>query len=141
MATSKAQQKAQNKWIAKAYDRINLTVPKGRKEIIQAHAEANGESVNGFINRAIGEAMGEAPPENAAKVGDIKTAQNAAGAPQGTGGAILTPETLKKAQEAAQNTEETVSAFISRAVDTQAQRDRLMQAMRQKEKAPEKSET
>lgn len=141
MATSKAQQNATNKWIAKAYDRINLTVPKGRKEIIQAHAEANGESVNGFINRAIGEAMGEAPPENAAKVGDIKTAQNAAGAPQGTGGAILTPETLKKAQEAAQNTEETVSAFISRAVDTQAQRDRLMQAMRQKEKAPEKSET
>lgn len=140
MATSKAQQKAQNKWIAKAYDRINLTVPKGRKEIIQAHAEANGESVNGFINRAIGEAMGEIPPEagtNAAKVGDIKTAQNAAGAPQGTGGAILTPETLKTAQEAAQNAEETVSAFIGRAVDTQAQRDKLMQAMRQKEKAPD----
>ena len=138
MATSKAQQKAQNKWIAKAYDRINLTVPKGRKEIIQAHAEANGESVNGFINRAIGEAMGEVPPENAAKVGDIKTAQNAAGAPQGTGGAIL-PETLKTAQEAAQNAEETVSAFIGRAVDTQAQRDKLMQAMRQKEKAPDQS--
>ena len=40
MATSKAQQKAQNKWIAKAYDRINLTVPKGQKDLIQAHAEA-----------------------------------------------------------------------------------------------------
>ena len=46
-----------NKYIAKAYDRINLTVPKGKKEIIQAHAEARGESVNGFINRAISEAM------------------------------------------------------------------------------------
>lgn len=137
MAVSKAQQKAVNKYMAANYDRINLTVPKGRKEIIQAHAEANGESVNGFINRAIGEAMGEVPPENAAKVGDIKTAQNAAGAPQGTGGAILTPETLKTAQEAAQNAEETVSAFIGRAVDTQAQRDKLMQAMRQKEKAPD----
>lgn len=130
MATSKAQQKAQNKWIAKAYDRINLTVPKGRKEIIQAHAEAHGESVNGFINRAIGEAMGEVPPENAAKVGDIKTAQNAAEVPQGTGAAILTPETLKKAQEAAQNAEETVSAFISRAVDTQAQRDKITQSLK-----------
>lgn len=140
MATSKAQQNATNKWIAKAYDRINLTVPKGRKEIIQAYAEANGESVNGFINRAIGESMGEVPPENAAKVGDIKTAQNVAGAPQGTEAAILTPETLKKAQEAAQNAEETVSAFIGRAVDTQAKRDRLMQAMRQKEKAPDESE-
>lgn len=125
----------------KAYDKVLVRMPKGRKDEIQTFAAQTGESVNGFINRAIGEAMGEAPPENAAKVGDIKTAQNAAGAPQGTGGAILTPETLKKAQEAAQNTEETVSAFISRAVDTQAQRDRLMQAMRQKEKAPDKSET
>ena len=31
--------------------------PKGRKEIVQTHAEARGESVNGFINRAISEAM------------------------------------------------------------------------------------
>lgn len=127
MATSKAQQKAQNKWIAKAYDRINLTVPKGRKEIIQAHAEANGESVNGFINRAIGEAMGESP-------------QQPAGAPQGMG-AILTPAALKTAQEAAQKAGETVPAFVSRAVETQAQRDKVMQAMRTKEKAPDKSET
>lgn len=54
---SRAQQKATNKWIAKAYDRINLTVPKGKKETIQAYAAALGESVNGFINRAIDEAM------------------------------------------------------------------------------------
>lgn len=49
----KASTRAQNKYIAKAYDRINLTVPKGKKDTIQAHAEAQGESVNGFINRAI----------------------------------------------------------------------------------------
>ena len=53
MAVSKAQQKAVNKYMAANYDRINLTVPKGKKETIQAHAEAQGESVNGFINRAI----------------------------------------------------------------------------------------
>jgi predicted HicB family RNase H-like nuclease len=46
-----------NKYIAKAYDRINLTVPKGQKEAIQAHAAAQGESVNAFIGRAIVEAM------------------------------------------------------------------------------------
>lgn len=46
-----------NEWIAEKLDRINLTVPKGRKEIIKAHAAAHGESVNGFINRAINEAM------------------------------------------------------------------------------------
>ena len=46
-----------NEWIAEKLDRINLTVPKGRKEIIKAHAAAHGESVNGFINEAIDEKM------------------------------------------------------------------------------------
>ena len=49
--------KSKNTWITKAYDRINLTVPKGQKDLIQAHAEAQGESTNGFINRAISETM------------------------------------------------------------------------------------
>ena len=51
MAERKA--KWQNDYIARTYDRINLTVPKGKKETIQTHAEARRESVNGFINRAI----------------------------------------------------------------------------------------
>ena len=46
-----------NSWIAEKLDRINLTVPKGQKEQIKAHAEAQGESVNAFINRAIAETM------------------------------------------------------------------------------------
>lgn len=50
-----ARTRANNKWNAKAYDRINLTVPKGGKDAIKAHAESHGESVNGFINRAISE--------------------------------------------------------------------------------------
>ena len=48
---------SKNKWMAKAYDRANLTMPKGQKAEIQVHAQARGESVNGFINRAISEAM------------------------------------------------------------------------------------
>ena len=50
-----AQRKAkwQNDYIAKAYDRINLTIPKGKKEVIQSAAQQNGESVNGFIWRLI----------------------------------------------------------------------------------------
>ena len=46
-----------NGWIAEKLDRINLTVPKGQKDTIKAHAAAQGESVNAFINRAISEAM------------------------------------------------------------------------------------
>lgn len=53
----KASTRAQNKYIDKAYDRINLTVPKGKKEEIKKHAEAQNESVNGFINRAINETI------------------------------------------------------------------------------------
>ena len=103
----------------KAYDKVLVRMPKGRKDEIQIFAAQTGESVNGFINRAIGEAMGESP-------------QKPAGAAQGID-AILTPETLKTAQDAAQAAEETLSEFISRAVDTQAKRDKVMFAMRQKE--------
>ena len=46
-----------NRYNEKAYDRINLTVPKSEKERIKAHATSTGESVNGFINRAIRETM------------------------------------------------------------------------------------
>lgn len=53
----KASAASKNAWNAKVYDRINLTVAKGQKETIQAHAADQGESVNGFINRAIGETM------------------------------------------------------------------------------------
>ena len=49
--------KYNNQFIKQSYDRINLTVPKGQKDIIQAHAQAQGESVNGFIGRAISETM------------------------------------------------------------------------------------
>lgn len=57
MAVSKSQQKAVHKYVKNNYDRLELTVPKGRKDTIKAHAEARGESVNGFINRAISETM------------------------------------------------------------------------------------
>lgn len=49
--------KKKNEWIADKLDRINLTMPKGKKEKIKAHAESHGKSVNGFINRAIDEAI------------------------------------------------------------------------------------
>ena len=53
MPTSKANQRAVNKYKKNNYDRIEITAPKGRRDEIKAHAEAQGESVNGFINRAI----------------------------------------------------------------------------------------
>ena len=46
-----------NAWIAEKLDRINLTLPKGRKDELKAHAAAQSESVNAFINRAIEETI------------------------------------------------------------------------------------
>ena len=57
MAVSKAQQKAVAKYMKNNYDELKIRVQKGRKDIIKAHAEKNGESVNGFVNRAIDETM------------------------------------------------------------------------------------
>ena len=57
MATSKAAQRAVNKYMRENYDRVNLTMPKVKKDAVQIHAAQRGESVNSFINRAIDEAM------------------------------------------------------------------------------------
>ena len=47
-----------DRYNAKAYDEIKVRVNIGRKAEIQSYAEAHGQSVNGFINRAIDETMG-----------------------------------------------------------------------------------
>lgn len=54
---SKAQQRAVSKYMKENYDEIKVRVEKGQKEIVKAHAESQGESVNGFINRAIEQQM------------------------------------------------------------------------------------
>lgn len=50
---SKTTAKVKNRYNEKAYDRITVVVPKGQKAVIQAHAKAQGESTNAFIQRAI----------------------------------------------------------------------------------------
>lgn len=126
MAVSEAQKKSAQKWDAANLDRVSIAMPKGMKDTVKAAAAVAGESMNQYIIGATEQR--------------INGLQQTAGAPQGDG-AILTPAALKTAQEAAQRTGETVPAFVGRAVETQAQRDKVMQAMRTKEKAPDKSET
>lgn len=63
MAISKAQQKAVNKYVRENYDRVNVNMPKGKKEKIQEQATLCGMSVNAFINEAIDEKLSrEAEP-------------------------------------------------------------------------------
>jgi hypothetical protein len=57
MPISEARKRANAKYNAKAYDRLELKVPKGKKGIIVAHAENHDGSLNKFLNRAVDEAI------------------------------------------------------------------------------------
>ena len=105
MAVSKAQQRAVHKYVKDNYDRMELTVPKGRKAEIKAIAESRGQSVNAFVNEAI----------DAALTGSVA---------QPDGDTVLTPKALTEARTAAEAAGEPVEAFIERAVTTQAERDK-----------------
>lgn len=45
------------KFNSENYDRIELTVKKGKKDMLKKHAANCGETLNGFINRAITETV------------------------------------------------------------------------------------
>lgn len=56
MPLSKARNQANKKYHAK-FDDIKLRVPKGERQIFQAHAAFQGESLNSFLYRAAKEAI------------------------------------------------------------------------------------
>ena len=53
MAVSKAQQAAVNKYIKNNYDRLNITIIRGTKRLIEAAAKADNESINGYVKKAV----------------------------------------------------------------------------------------
>ena len=53
-----ARTKANRKYNEKAYDRLAITIPKGRKDGVEAFAKEKGESINGLVNCLLREAMG-----------------------------------------------------------------------------------
>lgn len=57
MAYTQSGNKAVQKYSAKAYDRLAIRVKKGEADKIKAHAESQGLSLNGYINKLIAEDM------------------------------------------------------------------------------------
>lgn len=55
-AKTEAQKRAQRKYMA-GVATIQVRTTKEKRDSIQAHAQANGESVNAFVTRAIRETM------------------------------------------------------------------------------------
>lgn len=110
MTVSKAQQRAVHKYVKGNYDRMELTVPKGRKAELKALAESRGQSVNAFVNEAI----------DAAVSGSVAQAGR---------DTMLTPKAITAALTASEAAGETVEAFIERAVETQSERDKLLRGL------------
>ena len=109
MPVSKAQQEAVNKYMAENYDRINLVVPKGRRDELRAKSEAAGKSLNAYL---IGLIEGDDPAP-------------APQAPQ-----YLTPEALDKATQAAQAAGEDLTDWITGAINDTAQRDTMIRQLK-----------
>lgn len=59
MPLTEARRRANDKYIAKAYEQIITRVKKGQKAQIQAYAESQGLSLNGYINKLIEKDMGD----------------------------------------------------------------------------------
>lgn len=62
MAYSEAQKEATARYNKKAYDRINVVVPKGKRQIIADFAKSQGKSLNRFICDAIDYQMQQSKP-------------------------------------------------------------------------------
>ena len=122
--------KAINRYSKNNYDRLAVVVPKGSAEQIKAAAASENKSTNRYILEALEAksglrlAMDSARSFAAASRGYAQNlAPNGAGARQGSPEGYLTPAALNAAQHAADAESEDVSAFIERAILTQADRD------------------
>lgn len=119
MAVSNAKKKANAKWDSENMATLACKVKRDQADKFKVYCAGVGKTSNAVLRDFVLESIGEESP------------QQPAGAPQGMG-AILTPAALKTAQEAAQRAGETVPAFVSRAVDIQAKRDKIMQGLKTK---------
>lgn len=54
---SQARIDANNRYAAKAYDRLSIVLPKGQKNVVEEHAKKAGESLNSYIVKAINAQM------------------------------------------------------------------------------------
>lgn len=52
-----------NRYINKAYDRVHVIIPRGKKQAVKAFAESLGMTLNGLVNALLREALGLSPGE------------------------------------------------------------------------------
>lgn len=124
MPISESKKKANLKWDSANMATLACKVKKDQAERFKAYCSDIGETVNAVLQSYVNECVAGGGAQPAASPQECASAAEA----------ILMPETLHKAQQAADLSGETVAAFVDRAVETQAQRDRFAQSMKQAEK-------
>lgn len=117
---TEARKAGNRKWDAINLDRISVAAPKGTKERWKSAATAHDKSLNQLIVEAVDHQISQDRD---------KGPQEALQGPSGGSVVSLHPEALQGAQRAAQRAGETVSQFVERAVEIQAQRDDISIAM------------
>lgn len=111
MAIAESRKRANAKWDKENMTTLGCKIKRDQASAFKSYCETQGSTSNTVLKDFVLECIGEQEP-------------GAPRAAQGGGGISLHPRALKTAQEAAQNTGETVEQFIERAVQTQAQRDK-----------------
>lgn len=116
---TEAQKKAQKKYMEKFVE-IKVRVTPEKRTAIQEHAQTMGESATTFINRAI---------DHQISYDRDKGPSEALQGPLGAGVVSLHSEAYACAVAASTASDEDLTDFVSRAVETQAQRDKASLAM------------
>ncbi len=57
MAKTQTSTAVKRRYNEKAYDRLAITIPKGKKTMVEAYAQTKGLSVNGLINILLRDAL------------------------------------------------------------------------------------
>lgn len=116
MAVSEAKKKANAKWDSENMATLACKVKRMQAAAFKSYCAERGLTSNTALKDYVLGCIGERESPQEATGGPTA-------APAG-GGGILSPDTLKAAQSAAEATGEGVPQFIARAVETQAQRDK-----------------
>lgn len=103
---SKAQRQCVSRYEAANYDRVLLRLPKGQRETVKAQADAAGKSLNAYLIGLIAGCDPEPVPQ------------------------YITPDALDKATKAAQAAGEDLDAWITRAINDTAARDKIARQLK-----------
>lgn len=117
MPLTEAKKRANKKYQAKTIASLACRVKKDQAEAFKVYCEIQGRTSNAVLRDYVLGCIGE---------GKISEGpQEAAEAPCSPRGILVSLDTLKVAQRAAEVTGESVPDFVARAVDTQEKRDKM----------------